>query len=596
MATNFETWSAPGHPFRIEYSAVLLDEIRQTAVDGYHRVPHGGVETGGILFGTHEEAVVRIQAWRPIACEYAKGPSFLLSEKEEATLAEALQSWRGDAEAAGLEPIGWYRAHTRSEVFLSDADLAFFNRFFPQPWEVGLIVRPTSFAPARAGFFFREADGGIHAQSSYAEFTLMPMAMEQAAVDHAAEEAPAIEKAAPGAALPNAARVVAAAPEPPPALATEPHPVMESAPQPAPRSSGAGRLKWFAAGVGLLAFALLGFWLLKPSAQGLQLSATDMGGQLRIAWDGAARPISRAQSGWIEIDDHGVRTQVKLTPADLRSGNVFYARQSGDVAVRLMVIAPGSAVVAETTRFLRPGESGPAPSPTPSAPRLEAGEKPEPPRQPVAAQASVEAPLGSVQPLVGGAPARRAIAFRAPAAAVRQPSTDLPAIAPPKIDNLPAAPPAGLTSVLGAAPAPAPLAAPAATTLLSAATPAASGRIIWTGKLTKNGRLTIERTHASSGAITGALPAVAARVSAYPGDLTSSGITLFTADPRYAQPLTEKAGAENGWNPTTYTWEPKRAAGIQVVEQPGPQNGYKLVLESEIPKLSVVVLEWRATQ
>jgi hypothetical protein len=92
------------------------------------------------------------------------------------------------------------------------------------------------------------------------------------------------------------------------------------------------------------------------------------------------------------------------------------------------------------------------------------------------------------------------------------------------------------------------------------------------------------------------LPAVAARVSAYPGDLTAGGITLFTADPRYSPPLTEKAGAENGWNPTTYTWDPKRAGGIRVVEQPGPQNGYKLVLESDIPKLSVVMFEWRATQ
>jgi hypothetical protein len=258
-----------------------------------------------------------------------------------------------------------------------------------------------------------------------------------------------------------------------------------------------------------------------------------------------------------------------------------------------MVDAPGSAPVAETTRFLRPGESGPAP-----APSLDAGAKQEPPRQPAVEQTSVDAPPVSVPPSVPATPARRVVAFRAPDAAVQQPSTDLPAIAPPKIENLPAAPPAGLTSVLGQtpAPAPAPLAAPAAPPRQTAAAPAASGRIIWTGKLTKSGRLTIERNHASSGAITGALPAVAARVSAYPGDLTNSGITLFTADPRYAQPLTEKAGTENGWNPTTYTWEPKRAAGIQVVEQPGPQNGYKLVLESQIPKLSVVVLEWRTTQ
>jgi proteasome lid subunit RPN8/RPN11 len=582
MATKFETWSAPGHSLRIEYSALVLDEIRQAAVDGYHRVPHGGVETGGILFGTHDENLVRIQAWRPIVCEYAKGPSFVLSEKEEAALAEALQSWRGDAELAGLEPIGWYRAHTRSEVFLSDADLAFFNRFFPQPWQAGLIVRPTSFAPTRAGFFFREADGGMRAQSSYYEFTLMPVAMAQGAMHQAAEDAPA---------SPNAARAGAAVPEPSPATATEPREVLESAVQPPLPSPAAWGPKWYAAGLGLLAFAVLGFWLLKPSAQGLKLSATDMGGQLRIAWDGAARPIIRAQSGWIEIDDHGVRTQVKLTPADLRSGNVFYARQSGDVAVRLIVDAPGSAPVAETTRFLRPGES----APTPVA-RLDAEAKPQPPRQPVAAQTGGEAPPVYVQPRTPAAPERRVIAFRAPDTAVRQPSTDLPAIAPPKIENLPAAPPAGLTSVLGPAPAPAPLAAPAAPPHPATATPATSGRIIWTGKLTKNGRLVIERSHASSGAITGALPAVAARVSAYPGDLTSSGITLFTADPRYAQPLTEKAGAENGWNPTTYTWEPKRAAGIRVVEQPGPQNGFKLVLESEIPKLSVLVLEWRATQ
>jgi proteasome lid subunit RPN8/RPN11 len=646
ITSKFATWSAPGHSVRIEYSAAVLDEIRQTAVDGYHRVPHGGVETGGILFGTHQGNAVRIQAWRPIACEYAKGPSFLLSEKEEAALTEALHAWRGDAALAGLEPVGWYRAHTRSEIFLSDADLAFFNRFFPEPWQAGLIVRPASFAPTRAGFFFREADGRIRAQSSYHEFTFMPVAMDQAAVDQAAKEAPGIPKAppsaplreaapggalpeaapgaalpeaapgaalpeaapgaalpeaapgaalpeaAPGSALPKAARVVVAAPEAPPAIATERHPVLESTPQPPLPSSGAW-LKWSAAGLGVLAFAALGFWLLKPSPS-LKLAATDMGGQLRIAWDGAARPISRATSGWIEFDDHGVRTQVKLTAADLRSGSVFYARQSGDVAVRLTVEAPGSAPVAETTRFLRPGESGTAPTP---APRLDAGEQPEPPQQAAAGPVRVEAPPLAVQPPAPSARARPAIAFRAPDAVVRQPATDLPAIAPPKIENLPAAPPAGLTSVLGPAPAPpvAPAAPPRPASAAPIATPVASGRIIWTGKLTKNGRLAIERNHASSGAISGALPAVAARVSAYPGDLTNSGITLYTADPRYAQPRTEKAGAENGWNPTTYTWEPKRAAGIKVVEQPGPQNDYKVVLESEIAKLSVVVLEWRAT-
>jgi hypothetical protein len=38
------------------------------------------------------------------------------------------------------------------------------------------LCGPASFAPARAGFFLREADGVIRAHSSYLEFTLTPVA------------------------------------------------------------------------------------------------------------------------------------------------------------------------------------------------------------------------------------------------------------------------------------------------------------------------------------------------------------------------------------------------------------------------------------
>ena len=153
---KYSTWSAAGHSFRIEYSKAVLEEIRLIAVEGYHRVPHGGVETGGILFGLQIKNGVRIKAWRPIECEYAKGPSFLLTEAEEARLAERLKSWREDSELARLVPVGWYRAHTRSEILLSEGDQSFYDRFFPQAWQVGLIVRPGGFAPrGRDSFFAR---------------------------------------------------------------------------------------------------------------------------------------------------------------------------------------------------------------------------------------------------------------------------------------------------------------------------------------------------------------------------------------------------------------------------------------------------------
>jgi hypothetical protein len=442
-------------------------------------------------------------------------------------------------------------------------------------------VRPGSFTATRAGFFFREADGTIRAQSSYREFTLTSVAGAGAVT----------------------VQTAAAAPEAPPVTAPfplEPHSLPE--PQPDQTAGRPGVLrKWYAASFIVLTGALLGFWLLESSHRGLALTATDMEGQLHIVWDRAARSIDQATGGSIVIDDHGVRTQVNLTRPDLRSGSIFYARQSGDVAVRMTVYEPGNPPVAETTRFLLPGGSAPPP-----APRPEAAKQAEPPRQAETEQARVEPPPSKTRPapLKPPAPAkstRPVKPFHPPARGPRR-SPDVAGIAPPSIESLPAAPPPGFTAVLGstlrpvAAPTSPATTAPAVTLPAVTIPAVARGRLIWTGKLAKNGRLVVERNHASPGAISGALPAMAARVSAYPGDLTASGITVFTADPRYSPPLTEKAGAENGWNPTTYTWDPKRAAGIRVLEQPGPQNGYKLVLESGIPKLSVVVLEWRATQ
>jgi proteasome lid subunit RPN8/RPN11 len=577
-AGNFAIWSAPELAFRIEYSAAVLEQIREISVDGYHRLPRGGVETGGVLFGTHQEDVVRIVAWREAVCEYAKGPSFLLSPKDEAALEGSLESWRGDAELARLEPVGWYRAHTRSEVALSDADMAFFNRFFPRPWQIGLIVRPASFAPTRAGFFFREADGSIRAQSSYLEFTLVPLGTSP---------------------MPRATEARAAPVEAPallPATVAEPQPVSQTEPPILTRLDGGRwtRWKWYAAGLAVAAAAVAGFWWLKPSQHGLTLSATDLGRQqLRIAWDGTSPAIGHARSGSIEIDDHGVRTQVTLTPTDLRSGSLFYERQSGDVAVRLTVDAQGDQPVVEATRFLRPGETVAAP-----APRQDAAKQPAPELHPPATgvpeeiRARTAAPAPPLTSPAPAKPARHIYRFRPPPSLSQQASANVPSIAPPEIENLPANEPAGLSSVLKVA--------PVATTAPAAPRPPptapASGRIVWTGKLAKNGRLVIERNRASSGVLTGALPAAAVRVSAYPGSRSGRGITLFTGDPRYSQPVTEKAGAENGGNATTYTWDPRHAGGIRIVEQPGPRNDYTLVLESDIPKLSVLMIEWRAAQ
>src|SRR5581483_9647092 len=128
----------------------------------------GGAEIGGILLGRFEDQRLQILDYAPIECEHAFGPAFTLSPADQTRLGEMLrQDYPG-----GLLPVGWYHSHTRSEISLCEADLDIHNRYFPKPWQVALVLRPSTLQPTQAGFFFREPDGSVHAQHSYQEFAL----------------------------------------------------------------------------------------------------------------------------------------------------------------------------------------------------------------------------------------------------------------------------------------------------------------------------------------------------------------------------------------------------------------------------------------
>lgn len=58
----------------------------------------------------------------------------------------------------GEKIVGWYHTHPRMGVFLSHYDTFLHNNFFPEPWQVALVVEPFS---SIAGFFIRTADGTL---------------------------------------------------------------------------------------------------------------------------------------------------------------------------------------------------------------------------------------------------------------------------------------------------------------------------------------------------------------------------------------------------------------------------------------------------
>ena len=52
--------------------------------------------------------------------------------------------------------VGWYHTHPRMGVFLSHYDTWLHNHFFPEPWQVALVMEPHTEV---GGFFVRQANG-----------------------------------------------------------------------------------------------------------------------------------------------------------------------------------------------------------------------------------------------------------------------------------------------------------------------------------------------------------------------------------------------------------------------------------------------------
>jgi len=59
---------------------------------------------------------------------------------------------------AGKRIVGWYHTHPRMGIFLSHYDTWLHNNFFPEPWQVALVVEPHT---SVAGFFIRRDDGAL---------------------------------------------------------------------------------------------------------------------------------------------------------------------------------------------------------------------------------------------------------------------------------------------------------------------------------------------------------------------------------------------------------------------------------------------------
>lgn len=372
---TFGTWSAAASPLTIEYSLVVIEEIRHEVAEGFQKLSRGGIEVGGVLYGVHEGQTVRVMAIRPVACEHAQGPAFRLSERDRAALHQQLRQDQADTRLEALVCLGWYVSHTRTEIMLSESDQEIFSTFFAKPWQVTLVVRPSRGGNMRAGFFVREPDGTVNAGQSYLEFNFPDRLA--GVFDHPrggpAERQTSERRSALRAMKPP----VPPAPEIPPqprtpvptsspvssnltSLFGEPGSVpepFESAPAGPTKANSGKKWLWLAAALIVVAgLAVTGarFFASGVTNETFALSVLERQGQLDIEWNPQSAPVSKAAGGTLEIADGPQTRTIPLKPADLALGKFSYKRDTGDIQVRMAVDEPDGKKVQEASRFLGP--------------------------------------------------------------------------------------------------------------------------------------------------------------------------------------------------------------------------------------------------
>jgi proteasome lid subunit RPN8/RPN11 len=371
--TNFGVWNVAESPIAIEYSLEALEQIRLAVQEGFQRLSRGGIEAGGVLYGTREGRTVKILAQRPIPCEHTRGPAFLLSDQDKAGLTSLLD--RNEAALRDMVVVGWYVSHTKSEICLNDSDLEIYDGYFAAPWQVTLVLRPGRYGGTRAGFFVRETDGSVKAQRSYLDFNVpdrTPNSLERVPGERPpARPGPMDRTPQSRTQLLRASRQVDPVRETPPVYREEPpapriadarldpprFQVPRAADPPMFKVEPKRKLTWLWLLLWVVSLAVTGFgvryFLDRTGAvEPLGLAVTERDGQLQIEWNKAAKPIRAAIRGVLSVSDGPDSKEVPLNPEELAKGTMAYMRHGAEVQIKLSVFTPDGKPSQESTRFL----------------------------------------------------------------------------------------------------------------------------------------------------------------------------------------------------------------------------------------------------
>lgn len=137
-------------------------------------------EMGGWMLGKYRvdkitgEAFVIVDTILPV--QYAiHGSSFL----RFTTQSQIYLRNRMDEDYPEKDLVGWFHTHPKMSVFLSSYDTWLHQNFFPEIWQVALVIEPHS---KTAGFFIRQKDSELDPRLYYGFYELAD-GLEQCVVE-----------------------------------------------------------------------------------------------------------------------------------------------------------------------------------------------------------------------------------------------------------------------------------------------------------------------------------------------------------------------------------------------------------------------------
>ena len=353
VATNYFLWSPEGSGFTVEVHPDVMDGI------GRDVNANSGVETGGLLLGSvirqeSGDVRVRIERFHRIT-RIQTDPEFVLDAADRDRLEKTAASILSAGE---FSAVGLYRSHLRAGLQLETGDFELIERYFQEPSDLALLLKPDGAGQMSARFFVHSDAGRMDPLGDAFPYN------------------------------PDRGRIFSPPTVRPRRLIADF--VLDTVQpsryhEPEDTHGPARWTKWWPIPASLLVAGLALWLLLSPSrkseapptqaalaqaepARPLDLNATAAGETWRISWNTGATALRETRSVKLSVIENDAEKPIDLSPEDLSSGTSGYKSAAKEIKFRLEVTDKAGSVSTDTVRFVR---EAPAPAAPPAPPSHE---------------------------------------------------------------------------------------------------------------------------------------------------------------------------------------------------------------------------------